>query len=322
MVNIGKMKRVAIRDIWPNEETNFTPWLRDNLGQLGDALGIDLEVQESEASVGRYSLDLLARDSGTGRKVIIENQLGPTDHTHLGQCLTYAAGHQAGVVVWIAPEFRDEHRDTLKYLNDRTEEDTKFFGVVFETWQIDDSCPGVKFKLVVAPDSWQRRTSQSGTSDTGSVSRERYWQFFQRLADTLREEHRFTGVPKALPENWYYLSFSAIEGNGQGISGYVPKFSASFSDGTARVDLLLNAGGRRGRFLFDWLQKRKGRIEADLNLKEPLDWNQPKHKIGAVRLGSIEHADDERLEELREWMVDRLLAFRRVFDPMLQGLIG
>ena len=128
MVELAKIEKVDLRAVWPDEADDFTLWLQDNIDQLGAALGMDIEVQEREAAVGRFSLDLLAQD-GNGRPVIIENQLEATDHDHLGKLLTYAGGHDAEVIVWIAKEFRDEHRAALDFLNSRTGEDTEFFGV-------------------------------------------------------------------------------------------------------------------------------------------------------------------------------------------------
>ena len=146
MVELARIEKVDLREVWSNEAADFTPWLQKNIDQLGDALGMDLEVDEREAPVGTFSLDLLARD-GSGRPVIIENQLGTTDHTHLGQILTYAAGHNASVIVWIAKEFRDEHRAALDFLNSRTSGDTEFFGVGVELWKIEGSSAAVNFDL-------------------------------------------------------------------------------------------------------------------------------------------------------------------------------
>ncbi len=117
MKDFGEIKLVDIRDIWPNEATDFTPWLVDNIDRLGQALGMEIEVQEREADVGDFSLDIMAKDLGTGRTVVIENQLTETDHDHLGKLLTYAGGFDAGVLVWIAKKLRDEHRKALEWLN-------------------------------------------------------------------------------------------------------------------------------------------------------------------------------------------------------------
>lgn len=107
---VGNIKEVSVRRVWPNEAHDFTPWLAQNLGRLGQALHLDLEpLGSTEVPVGRYSLDILAQEAGpNGRKVAIENQLEGTDHTHLGQLLTYAAGHKAEVAIWVAPHFSED----------------------------------------------------------------------------------------------------------------------------------------------------------------------------------------------------------------------
>lgn len=92
MKQLSKIKRLNLRDVWPKEANDFTPWLAENIEELGEALGIDLELEAKEASVGDFSLDLLAKDLGTNRMVVVESQLTQTDHDHLGKLLTYAAG--------------------------------------------------------------------------------------------------------------------------------------------------------------------------------------------------------------------------------------
>lgn len=236
MVELAKIEPVELREVWSNEATKFTRWLQDNMDQLGDALGIELEVQQREASVGAFSLDLLARDVGNNRPVIIENQLEPTDHSHLGQLLTYAAGYDASAIVWIAKEFRDEHRAALDFLNGRTGEDTEFFGVVVELWKIDESRPAPHFRVVSAPNDWSKQTKPQA----GEVSErnKKYQVFFQPLMDKLREDTRFTRatrVRKALPQNW--CSYS---------SGHIgTSYNASFAwNKRARVEVYIDGGDK------------------------------------------------------------------------------
>ena len=103
---LGRLIRVELRDIWISESSDFTPWLarEENLVVLGEALGIDLELEAQEKAVGPFRADILCKDIGTGAWVLIENQLERTDHGHLGQLLTYASGLEAVTIVWIAAD--------------------------------------------------------------------------------------------------------------------------------------------------------------------------------------------------------------------------
>ena len=311
---LATIERVDLREIWPNEATDFTPWLAENLSALGEALGLDLELQSQEAAVGGYSLDIFAHD-GNGRPVVIENQLGPTDHSHLGQLLTYAAGFDANVTVWIAKEFRDEHRETLDLLNHRTDERTDFFGVEVELWRIGDSRPAVNFNVVSSPNEWRKRTvtNRGAARDGVSERRERYQHFFQGLIDTLREEHRFTNARRGQPQNWH--SFSA------GRTGF--SYGASFNaDRQVRVEFYIDPGEQeRNKRTFDQLEELRELFESELG--EGLLWdrldNRRASRISVRRPGSIDD-DQETLDEIRDWMIERLLAFKKVFGPRLTEL--
>ena len=181
---LGRINQVELREAWPHEANDFTPWLAEHITELGDALGLEIELQEQEASVGSFSLDLLARESVTDRTVIIENQLEPTNHDHLGKLLTYAGGSEANVIVWVAKNFRDEHRQAIDWLNQRTDDDTKFFGVAVELWKIGDSLPAPHFNVVSAPNEWQRETKHSVQDANKSERNRRLSGFFSRNSQT------------------------------------------------------------------------------------------------------------------------------------------
>ena len=105
MPELGRLKPVDVRAVWPHEAHQFTPWLLDNADVLADTLGIELELQAEEHPVGGFSLDLMGRDFTHNTVLIVENQLAVTDHLHLGQIMTYAAGTDAKTIVWVATAF-------------------------------------------------------------------------------------------------------------------------------------------------------------------------------------------------------------------------
>ena len=162
---------------------------------------IDMELVKREAGVGSFSLDILAKDLGTNKNVIIENQLTPTDHDHLGKLITYASFYKATIIVWIASSFRDEHRQALEWLNQRTDGETLCFGIEPEVIQIDDSKPACQFNLIVSPNDWQKGPIPPQSEPSDRV--QRYKVFFQALIDEMREKHSFTNARKGQYQSWY-----------------------------------------------------------------------------------------------------------------------
>lgn len=312
-MNFGIITKLNPRNIWPREAADFTPWLAENISALGEAIGMELELKKTEAAVGDFSLDLLARDLGTGHTVVIENQLTQTDHDHLGKLLTYAAGFGAASVVWIAENIRDEHRQALEWLNQRTDEETLFFGVVIEVIKIDDSNPAYIFKTVVAPSEWQK-TKKRQASGNVSTRGELYRKYFQQLLDELREIHGYTNARVGQPQSWYSLS--------SGTSGLA--YTASFGQGNkARTELYIDFGDmEKNKAFFNWLQERKAEIESNLGYE--LTWEMLEDKrasrIATYRSGSIESSEEE-LSQIKDWHIENLIKMKQVLAPYIsQGL--
>jgi hypothetical protein len=310
MEGFGKLEEVDLRRVWKNEATEFTPWLANNLAALGRELGMDLELVTQEAPVGDFSLDLLARDLGRDRNVVIENQLAATDHDHLGKLLTYAAGSNAGVVIWVSAEIRDEHRQAFEWLNQHTDSDIEFYAVVVEVVRIDDSRPAYKFRPVVFPNQWRKAKIISAGSREGTGRGEAYREFFQQLIDVLREKHKFTGAREAQPQNWY--SFAS------GVSGTTYGFSFS-QGGRVRAELYIGGSNvTKNKKVFDSLLQEKGSLEGEFG--EPLEWERLDDRI-ASRIavyapGSIEDSP-QALSETQNWAIEHLLRFKKVFGPRL-----
>lgn len=152
----GQLESVEIRQAWAHEAREFTPWLATNLHRLSDAVGIDLELEGQEVAVGSFSADILARDRLTRNRVLIENQLEQTDHSHLGQILTYLAGLEAKTVIWISRSFRAEHLSAIRWLNLNTGPELSFHAVEISVVRIGDSPFAPMFKVVEQPNEWER----------------------------------------------------------------------------------------------------------------------------------------------------------------------
>ena len=168
MVNISKISRISIREEFPDEARNFTPWLKENLHYIGEKLHLSFTDEvETEISVGRFSCDVMAHTTD-GHRVVIENQFGKADHDHLGKILTYAAGLEADILIWIAEDFLPEHITALNWLNSNTsEENPSFFAIKIGLIKIDDSNPALEVNTIVHPDQWARQVK------TSRISRER-----------------------------------------------------------------------------------------------------------------------------------------------------
>ncbi|MEI6291931.1 MAG: DUF4268 domain-containing protein, partial [Chloroflexota bacterium] len=302
------LKKVNIREIWPHEAQNFTPWLAENIGSLSEAVGMDLELIQQEANVGDFSLDILVKDLGSNHNVIIENQFGNSDHDHLGKLITYASGYAAHKIIWISEFIRDEHKAAMQWLNEHTDRETQFFAIEIEVFRIDESKPVFNFKPAVFPNEWGK-SQRSNSSQQPTIRGEAYRQFFQALTDELREKYKFTKSKLGQPQSWYIYS-----------TGYTGAgFSASFATGKRiRIELYLDGETNENKNIYDWLASLSGEIEAKYG--ESLTWERLDDKfasrIAIYRDGNIE--DIASLVEIRSWCIKNLLKFKEVFTPYLQ----
>ena len=310
MLKLGKLTREDPRSVWKHEAHDFTPWLRKNMDLLAEVVGLELDLVEAEAPVGGYAVDLYAKDLNTGRWVIVENQLEQTDHNHMGQLMAYAAGKEAGVVIWISPQFRDEHRQTLDWLNEVTDESVSFFGIELELLKIDNSDPAPHFKLVAQPNEWRKISKRPAVTSRQQA----YEVFFAELLDKVKAQYPdLTKARKAYPQSWFTYPV--------GRSGFA--IAVAFGQGNQfRVELYIDTGDRAtNTAAFDALESVREAIEAQAG--EPLVWQRLDEKQASrIYCGTDGSIDDNpaHLEELQDWAVDRVAKFRRVFRPRLQKL--
>jgi hypothetical protein len=273
-------------------------------------LGLDLELVQTEGAVGSFSVDIEAHDTGRDRQVIIENQLEPTDHGHLGQLLTYAAGLDAAVIIWISPEIREEHRQALDWLNRQTNERIEFFGVALEVVRINDSKPAVVFRLAASPNAWTKTVKSTQTAQVSPRERA-YQEFFQLVMDELREKYKFTNAKRAQPQSWY--SFRS------GIVSDITYGAAFASGNRLRAEIYIDVGdAAKNKAIYDALMTHKTEIEG---LTGELVWERLDQKracrISLVRSNTSIEDGVEHGEEMRTWLVQALLTVKAAFGPRL-----
>ena len=313
--------QVPVRTKWPDEALDFTPWLAKNLDLLGDELGMKFKLIQTEVPVGPYYLDILAEDADQGTLVAIENQLEETDHTHLGQVLTYASGCSVGIAVWVAPEFGYEHAQALDRLNKWTGDGIRFYGVKVEVIKNDaQSSIDAKFHKVVYPGGWNKElTLQSG--EMPSTTR-RYYDLFQPLITNLRR----IGFADKVTQSFGRASRLFPSPSREGI-GYEVSLVPWNNRDAAWVLLHINTGDKeQNKWIFDELQTDREAIESSIDPDPHSRWEWLRFngaafsQIGFSRPGSIDDPQD-KLEETRAWMLDLLPKLKEVFEPRLQKLL-
>ena len=75
---------------------------------MNDVTDLNLSSAEREQSAGDFNVDLIAENQD-GNPVVIENQLGPSDHNHLGQLITYLTNIEAKTAIWVVSQPRPVH---------------------------------------------------------------------------------------------------------------------------------------------------------------------------------------------------------------------
>lgn len=216
-VELSQITEISdLRTAWPNEATDFTPWLakEENINMLGDTIGIDITVEETESAVGSFSTDIFGTETDTGRKIIIENQLEDTNHDHLGKIITYAAGKNASYIIWIVKHAREEHKAAIEWLNAHTDDDIGFFLCEIKLYKIDNSNPAPKFVMVEGPNDWSKVTKVARDGMTqNEQDRLAYW---TALNDYAWQDDNFAKTfkkHKPSGNHWYTLSIGTSKAN-------------------------------------------------------------------------------------------------------------
>lgn len=299
-MQLGKMKRISdLRTVWPHEANDFTKWLAEdvNLEELGKAVGIDIDLEERESSVGSFSVDLYAAESGSGRRIIIENQLEDTNHDHLGKLITYASGKGAEVVIWIVKRARDEHRQAIEWLNQHTDSNIGFFLVEIELWQINDSLLAPKFNVVEKPNDWAKTMkSIEGMSETDRLKLE-FWQAFNDHLGNNPDFHKEFNLRKPQPCHWYDLSLGTT-------SYYI---SLNINTQKKKIDAGLYIPNDKE--VFHRLLDHKAEFDAAFG--SDIEFRDAGKSSRILLYHSINVKDRAKWSEAADWMFQKALLFKK-----------
>lgn len=258
---LGKLYKVDLREMWGHEALDFTKWLfnPENLELLSQEIGIAINPIQDEAKVGKFKLDILAEEEGTGRKIIIENQLEMTNHEHLGKLLTYASGHEAGIIVWLVGDAREEHQRAIEWLNERTDEQTAFFLMKIELWRIGESDAAVKFQTLSRPNGWAKAFKSHPESEELrelELQQREFWTAFKAFALEQDPQMRLQ-TPR--PQNWYVVSMGSADAH--------VSLTVNSQNSTIGCELTID----KNRPLYNYLENHKDTIEEEL--KEKCIWH-------------------------------------------------
>lgn len=307
-IKLSRITKVNPREVWRHEALDFTQWLakEENIAVLCEELEINLENIKPEASAGRYNVDIVADDIDTKRKVIIENQLEPTDHKHLGQILTYASAYDASVIIWVVTDYTEEHRQAIDWFNRNISENISFFLVQIEVYKIGDSEPAPKFNIICEPNNWGKTIKSSGTGDAVSATKllqMEFWEGLKTYASANGTRVSFSHTPQ--PKHWFNISI-----------------------GTSRCHIALTVNTQKGyvgcevyirndKVLFETFYRNKEKIESTVGAE--LEWMElPDATASRILLTKKGNPKDRKQwDEYYSWCVATVEKFNLAFKAYL-----
>ncbi len=301
MNKLGKMIKITdLRSVWPHEANDFTKWLaqEENLALLSDAINVELELEERESSVGNFNVDLYAKESGTDRRVIIENQLEDTNHDHLGKLITYASGKGAEVIVWVVKHARDEHRQAIEWLNQHTDANIGFFLLEIELWQIGDSEKAPRFNIVEKPNDWSKTMKTMENLSNTSLLRLEFWSGFNEAMSVNQDFTRHFHSRKAAAHNWYDLSIGSSE------------YHIALTINTQKQNIGADIYIDDNKELFEKFKKHQ--VEISQMLNSEVEWREAKKACRIFISTNINPQKRENWTKAYNWFLQKAIVFKEI----------
>ncbi len=310
---LARLERVNLRAAWKHEAGEFTPWLTqdENLQLLAEALGLtELELVATEHPVGDFKVDILCSDDDG--ELIIENQLEKTNHTHLGQIITYAAGVGAKKVVWVAESFRPEHVAALEFLNQNTTGDLNFFAVEVELWRIADSPMAPSFNVVVKPNDWSKSGRESArAASTATPTKQLQLRFWAEFIQYLESHGSPLKPQKPRAQHWLNIKI--------GRAGF--KMAATVNSRDSRVGMEVYIFHEQSKEYFQRLLSHRDEVEQKLGFA--LEWQElPESHASRIAVFRAESPleDESHWPAYCAWLADCGAKLESVFRPLIREL--
>lgn len=307
MANLGKLSKVDLRKVWTHEARDFSAWLAqdENLTSLGETVGIEIGLIGTEVEAGRYRIDILANDLNTDHKVIIENQLEPTNHDHLGKIITYAAGHDAKYIIWIVKDVLPEHQKAVEWLNEYLDEDIRIFLIRIEVWQIGDSAYAPKFEIISAKNDWAAVVKKTATSGEYSETKLKQQQFWIEMCEYIRNHDSNIRLQTPLPQHWFNFSLgSSIAHLATTINTKQNRFAA---------DLYIP----NDKSLYQYLLTKESQLVNELG--HELNWFEGDKATGFRIYRNVDDVFDEKSKDKNfQWLYGMIINLRSVILPYIQ----
>lgn len=305
---LSKLEEIEdLRTVWPHEAQDFTPWLakEENIEILSDAIGIDISINETESSLGDFSLDVLASEVGTDKKIIIENQLEDTNHDHLGKLITYASGKSANIIIWLVKHAREEHKAAIEWLNNHTDDEIGFFLCEIKLYRIGNSDPAVKFEVVEKPNDWTKEIKKKNNINETQQQRYDYWVAFQNHA--FQDKEFSKNFSRRSPSFDHWMNYSI------GSSKYLISVAQLHSRNEITVEFNINEDKELFRSLF--ANKESIEKECELNF----EWKElPEKKASRIITKcNVDFKDKAQWNNQFEWTMNAMLKIKKVFKKYI-----
>lgn len=309
-MNVSKLTKVKIKDIWKTEDKDFTPWLVENIARLNEDIGFNIQDPQKESRLENFIVDIVGEDNEG--KVIIENQYNKSDHDHLGKLLTYLSNVPGTKkAIWIVEEARADHLTTINWLNENVET-CSFYLIKIEVFKIQDSPPAANFDLLAGPSEITKIKQKINVEDSNrGKARFEFWELFLEKSKTKTKMYN-----NISPRIYAWL------GTSTGLRGV--GYNCAVTKNTAQAEIYIDRGKdnpNENKEIFDELEKNKNKIEEKFGDKlewEPLPDSRACRIKKVIEIGGWQN--EEKWEEVHDKLIEYCMKMKETFDPIISNL--